>query len=195
MGGSDVGAGGHGRDVRGNGDENPRRSRAGAAGAHENDDRDVGVHHVLDDVPHRKVQSPRGVHLDDETLGPVPDRFLDGFLDVVGHRRSDGVVDLDEVNLLGLACLFLSGPGRGEDQERKAQENQSEEKTFPIHRNSLHPPVPESGDKSKLIILASYFLHVLPDLPLVVGVPEEVSGVEGGHELDAPVGVKPSPKG
>jgi hypothetical protein len=137
VGGSDIRPGSHGRDVGGQGDEDPGRGGPGPAGGHVHHDGDWRVQHIFDDVPHGKVQPAGGVQLDDQTVRSVLEGFIDAPLDKIGDGRGDGVVDFHEVDV-----FFLGGEKTGKQRKKKAgekkpQEKESAEKPLAHYRNSL----------------------------------------------------------
>src|SRR3990172_5137202 len=67
--GSDVGSGGHGGHVGGDGDKGAGRGRARSARRDIDDDRDRGAEDFFDDHPHGEIKAPGGIQLEDEHLG------------------------------------------------------------------------------------------------------------------------------
>jgi hypothetical protein len=65
-----------------------------------------------------------------------------------------------------------------------------------VYRSSELPKIRSVKERRNLkpFVLLFDLFHVLPDIPFIIGVSEEESGMVSGHERNPPVLVKPSPK-
>jgi hypothetical protein len=94
--GPDVRAGGHGGDVGGDGDHEAGGGAAGARRGHEDRDGSPRTQHAVDDLPHRAVEPPGGVHADDEEGRPGCVGAVDRLHDVRGAHGMHDAVELDD---------------------------------------------------------------------------------------------------
>ncbi len=127
MGGSGIGAIGHGGDVGGLEDEESGGGGAGAAGRHEDDDGDGGRFDFGDDFAGGVEQAAGGIDLDQQSGGVTRPGGIDGARDPFGGDGLDGAVDVEAQDLRG---------GReGSDEQQK----RGEERAIAFHGK---PPAP-----------------------------------------------------
>ena len=101
MGGSGIGAVGHGGDVGGLEDEESGGGGAGSAGRDEDDDRDGGGFDFGDDLAGGVEQSAGGVEFDEQGSGVTRLGGVDGAGDALGGDGLDGAVDVKAQDLRG----------------------------------------------------------------------------------------------
>jgi len=99
MGGADVGAGSHCRNMGGHGDEDTSGSGPRTWRGDVNNSGNIGGKQFLDNGPHRIHEASRRIHLDDEALGPVLLGLVDGLGDEFGRNGIDHPVDFDDINV------------------------------------------------------------------------------------------------
>ena len=97
MGGADVGAGRHRRDVGGERHKQAGGSGASAGWGHVDNRRDLGAEQALGDVPHGTIQATGRVEPDEQPRRLVPLGAADGAAEVLGGNRRDGAVNLGDV--------------------------------------------------------------------------------------------------
>ncbi len=104
MGGADVGAGSHCRNMGGHGDKDTGGSGPCTCRGDVYNSGNAGGKQFLDDGPHRIHQSTRRIHLDDETLGPIFLGLVDRLRDEFGRNGIDDSVDFDDINVFSLGA-------------------------------------------------------------------------------------------
>ncbi|MDC4225286.1 MAG: hypothetical protein MPW15_13880 [Candidatus Manganitrophus sp.] len=145
VGRADIGAGGHRREMRREGDEDPRRSRPPAAGGDINDDRDLRSDHRLDDIPHRGIEPAGGIELDDQRLGAGLLGLRDRRREEFGRHRIDDPVIGDHMNRLRLGQNEVE---RREKKRKKTKNSQDKDLTKNTHGINLSP-LPEGSQERR----------------------------------------------
>ncbi len=118
MGGSGIGAIGHGGDVGGLEDEESGGGGAGAAGRDEDDDGDRRRFDFGDDLAGGVEQAAGGVELDEQGGGVTRCGGVDGAGDALGGDGLDGAVDAQAQD--------LRGGRKGCDEQQKRSEERAE---------------------------------------------------------------------
>jgi hypothetical protein len=98
MRGTDIGAGGHGRHVGGQGDKGPCRGRPSSTRRHVNDDRHRALHYCRDHGSHGKLEAPGSIQDQNETLSVASLGFRQRFLEEIRSGRADGAAHPGEID-------------------------------------------------------------------------------------------------
>ncbi|MNN29993.1 hypothetical protein D3C81_1436210 [compost metagenome] len=116
-GGTQVGAGGHGRDVAGIEDVSASAGSPGPAGGDEACNRHRAGEYGLDHLAHGAVQAARRIHADDHQLRALRMGLVQAAHQVVGTGRADGIVDAQHPDSTGRCLAARRQPKQHQQQQ------------------------------------------------------------------------------